>query len=170
MKRLIFLLGVVCGGFGVLAQKPDPTKSFTVSGEVRNPKQVSIQDFSSYRSFDIGNVVITNHLGEKKIDAVGLKGILLKDALASVELNAELPKDLSTFYFVCKAVDGYSVVFSWNELFNNPAGESIYIVTEKNGQSVDKMPDAILLLSPKDFKTGRRHVKSLESIDVRRVR
>lgn len=170
MKPVIFFFLIVWGGFGANAQKPDPTRSFTISGDVRNSKLVSIRDFSSYKNFDIGEVVITNHLGEKKSDAIGLKGILLKDVLASVELNVELPKDMSTFYFVCKAVDGYSVVFSWNELFNNPSGESIYIITEKNGQSVDKMPDAILLLSPKDFRTGRRHVKSLASIEVKRAR
>jgi hypothetical protein len=43
-----------------------------------------------------------------------VKGVLLKDILIKVEIDAETPKVLSEYYFVCIASDNYKVVFSWN--------------------------------------------------------
>ena len=77
---------------------------------------------------------------------------------------------LSEYYFVFAASDGYKVVYSWNELFNTSVGESVYLVTEKDGKTITEMDDSILVVSTKDFKTGRRNVKGLASIAVMRVK
>ena len=95
---------------------------------------------------------------------------MLKDVLSTIEINAESPKVLSEYYFVCKANDGYTVVYSWNELFNTTVGDSSYLVTEKGGKAASTLEGTILMISPKDFKTGRRHVKALTSIEVRRAK
>ena len=150
--------------------KTNPTTSFTISGDVKAQVTIQIADLKKWTAISIGDVTITNHLGEKKSEARGLKGVLLKDIISSTEINSESPKVLSEYYFVCKANDGYTVVFSWNELFNTAVGESVYVVTEKNDKSAAGMEDAILLISPTDFKTGRRHVKSLASIEVKRAK
>jgi len=113
-------------------------------------------------------LVITNHLGEKKSEAKGLKGILLKDILQTVEIKSESPKVLSEYYFVFVASDGYKVVYSWNELFNTNVGDSVYLITEKNSKPITEMDDTMLVVSTKDFKTGRRNVKGLTSIEIRR--
>ena len=147
-----------------------PTSSFTIFGEVKASVTIQIGDLSKWKSVGIGDVIINNHLGEKKSESKGLKGVLLKDILSSVEINSESPKVLSEYYFVCKANDGYTVVYSWNELFNTATGDSAYIVTEKEGKSTSSMDDSILMISPKDFKTGRRHVKALAAIEVRRAK
>lgn len=117
----------------------------------------------------MGDITITNHLGEKKSEQKSLKGILLKDILKSVEINNENPRVLSEYYFVCKSTDGYKVVYSWNELFNSPASESVYLVTSKNGQGAKEMKETILMISPKDYMTGRRYLKSLATIEVKRA-
>lgn len=153
-----------------VAQKEvKPTASFVISGQVQSPVTVQIADLNKWKVSDIGDVVITNHLGEKKSEAKRLKGVLLKDVLGSVEIKSESPRVLSQYYFVCKANDGYTIVYSWNELFNNPEGDAVYIVTEKGGKPAAEMDDSILMISPKDFMTGRRHLKALVSIDVRRA-
>ena len=146
------------------------TSSFTISGEVFSPLTVSVMDLKKWKEVAIGDLVITNHSGEKKSEAKGLKGILLKDILQTVEIKSENPKVLSEYYFVFTASDGYKVVYSWNELFNTSVGESVYLVTEKNGKSIIEMDDSILVVSTKDFKTGRRNVKGLSSIAVMRVK
>jgi len=146
------------------------TSSFTVSGEVFSPLTVSVMDLKKWKEVAIGDLVITNHSGEKKSEAKGLKGIPLKDILQTVEIKSENPKVLSEYYFVFTASDGYKVVYSWNELFNTSVGESVYLVTEKNGKSIIEMDDSILVVSTKDFKTGRRNVKGLSSIAVMRVK
>ena len=169
MKKLItFLIFLVVGV--VFAQKEvKPTSEFVISGEVKTAVTITVADLKKLKSQSISDVIITNHLGEKKSEARGLKVILLKSVVEKAEINAESPKVLSEYYFVCKANDGYKVVFSWNELFNTTVGESAYIITEKEGKGIDKMTDSILLLSPNDFKTGRRHLKALASIEVRRA-
>lgn len=169
--RLFFgLLFFISTGL-VFGQKPNkPTSSFTISGEVKAPVTVQIDDLKKWTAVLIGDVAITNHLGEKKSEARGLKGILLKAVLSSVEINSESPKVLSEYYFICKANDGYAVVYSWNELFNTAVGDAVYIVTEKDGKPAAAMDDAIFMISPKDFKTGRRHVKSLTSVEVKRAK
>jgi len=146
------------------------TSSFTISGEVVAPLTVSISDLKKWKEVSAGDLVITNHLGEKKSEAKELKGILLKDILQTVEIKAESPKVLSEYYFVFIASDGYKVVYSWNELFNTSVGESVYIITEKNGKPISEMDDSILAVSTKDSKTGRRNVKGLASIVVMRAK
>ena len=169
MKISAFI--AVCLIVGVAnAQQIKVTSSFTVSGEVFSPLTVSVMDLKKWKTVAMGDLVITNHLGEKKSEASGLKGILLKEILETVEIKSENPKVLSEYYFVFVASDGYKVVYSWNELFNTSVGESVYLVTEKNGKTITEMDDSILVVSTKDFKTGRRNVKGLASIEVRRVK
>jgi len=146
------------------------TSSFTISGEVFSPLTVSVMDLKKWKEVVIGDLVITDHLGEKKGEAKGLKGILLKEILQTAEIKSETPKVLSEYYFVFTASDNYKVVYSWNELFNTLVGESVYLVTEKNGKIITEMDDSILVVSTKDFKTGRRNLKGLTSIAVMRAK
>lgn len=169
MKKIIALSFSLIVGFAN-AQQIKVTSSFTISGEVFSPLTVSVMDLKKWKEVIIGDLVITNHSGEKKSDAKGLKGILLKEILQTVEIKSESPKVLSEYYFVFTASDGYRVVYSWNELFNTSVGESVYLITEKNGKSITEMDDSILVVSTKDFKTGRRNVKGLSSIAVMRVK
>lgn len=169
MKNLviIFLLSIPAVSF---SQQIKATSSFTISGEVSATATINIADLKKWKEVSIGDLTITNHLGEKKSEAKGLKGVLLKDILQTVEIKSESPKVLSEFYFVLIASDGYKVVYSWNELFNTTTGDSVYVVTEKNGKAISEMDDSILVVSTKDFKTGRRNVKGLASIEIRRVK
>jgi hypothetical protein len=145
------------------------TDSFTIQGEIKSPKTVMLSDLSQWKTHDIGDVVITNHTGERRGGAKQLKGVLLRDVLESIEIKSESPMQLSEFYFVCKATDGYKVIFSWNEIHNSKVGDAVFIITEKEGKPASQLPESILLLSPQDFKTGRRHIKSLQVIEVKRA-
>jgi hypothetical protein len=169
MKKILFISFCLMGA-GANAQQIKVTSSFTISGEVFSPLTVSVMDLKKWKEVTIGDLVITNHEGEKKSEAKGLKGVLLKEILQTVEIKSESPKVLSEYYFVFTASDGYKVVYSWNELFNTSVGESVYLVTEKNGKTITEMDDSILVVSTKDFKTGRRNMKGILSIDVMRVK
>jgi hypothetical protein len=163
----IVSLMICFSGFG--QKEPETTTSFIISGEVKTQVNVSLSEFSKYTEAPIGDITITNHLGEKKSEQKLLKGILLKDILKTVEINNENPRVLSEYYFICKSSDGYKVVYSWNEIFNSSSGESVYLVTSKNGQGAMEMKETILMISPKDYMTGRRYLKSLSTIEVKRA-
>lgn len=169
MKKIILTSFWLAAGIAN-AQQIKVTSSFTVGGEVFSPLTVSVMDLRKWKEVAIGDLVITNHLGETKSEAKGLKGILLKEILQTVEIKSESPKVLSEYYFVFTASDGYKVVYSWNELFNTSVGESVYLITGKDGKSITEMDDSILVISTKDFKTGRRNVRGLSAVTVMRAK
>jgi hypothetical protein len=168
--KSFLLLVVFFSSISAHAQQDTSTNSFRVSGDDVSPVEITLSELSKLKEIQIGNATITNHLGEKKSEQKALKGVLLKDVLQVIEIKSESPKILSEYYFVCKATDNYTVVYSWNEIFNSPTGDFVFIITGKDGKSLKEMEESILMISANDFKTGRRFVKSLTSIEVKRAR
>lgn len=169
MKKIYAIIFLITTIHLHAQEKPTPTNGFNISGEVKAAKDISIVDIEKLPVHTIGDVVITNHAGETKGTAKGLQGVKLKELMAGIQLATENPKLNSTYYFVMKASDGYTVVFSWNEIFNSPIGEKIYIVTVKDGIVLKNMTERLLLITPTDLNTGRRYVKGLSEIQVKRA-
>ena len=170
--RSILFLGLTFIVFSASAQKENipTTENFSIEGKVKKSLTVSLADLTSYKSYSIDSIVITNHLGERRSTLRNIKGILLEDVLNKVEIDSETPKVLSEYYFVCVASDNYKAVFSWNEIFNNDSGKSVYIITEQDGKPATALDNRIALVSPKDQMTGRRYVKGLQKIVVERAK
>lgn len=169
MKKLatlfLFLISITVWG----QKANEVTSEFVVTGKVKQDLKFTFTDIEKYPSKKIKDVVITNHLGEPRGTAKQLTGILLKDLLKNLELKEESPKRYSEFYFTFCAADHYKVVFSWNEIFNSPTGDNLFLITSRDGKSIRDMDERILILTPTDFKTGRRHIKGLSKIIVERV-
>lgn len=165
MVIVFSLVSILCS-----AQKPTKTsEEFIIEGRVKQAVRITLADLRKEKSQKIPDVVITNHLGEKKSEAKGLSGVLLRDILSRVELDAENPKILSEFFFVVVATDGYQVVYSWNEIFNSETGNHVFVITEKNGRSIAENEDRILIMCTSDRMTGRRNVKGVVTVKVLRV-
>lgn len=171
MKRLacIVALGFCLTLSAQEKNKITTTNTVTVTGAIKQEKVLAISDLIRLPAHTIGSVMITNHAGVEKGIAKDMKGVLLKDVLKDIAFAEETPRKLSEFYLTCLASDGYKVVLSWNELFNNESGNHLFIVTEKGGRPLQEMDESILLVSPKDFTTGRRYIKGLQKIVVGRV-
>ena len=169
MKRLSVLF-IILISLKVCGQKDiQATDKFVVKGEVKKEMTFSLADIEKLPSKYIGDVVITNHLGEPRGTAKQLSGILVKDLLKDLELNENSPKLFSEFYLTFIAVDHYKVVYSWNEIINSPTGDNHYIITKRDGKKLQEMNERILVLTPTDFKTGRRHIKGLSQIVIKRA-
>ena len=158
--------------FAASAQKENipTTENFSVEGKVKKSLMLSLADLSSYKSYTIDSIVITNHLGERRSSLKKVKAVLLKDILDKAEIDAENHKVLSEYYVVCIASDNYKVVFSWNEIFNNDTGRSVYIITGQDGKPATTLDNRIALVSPNDHMTGRRYVKGLQKVVVERIK
>ena len=170
MKYFLFILPFFLLSSGSFAQqKTEPTDSILVSGLVDSAFYIAYSNLANEKTTEICNFTVTNHLGEIKKEYRHLKGVTLLDLLNKIKITTPDPKVLSEYYLIFRGADGYAVVFSWNELFNTETGKTIYIVTEADDKSFVNNPDRILLISTKDFKTGRRHIKNLKSIEVRRI-
>ena len=146
-----------------------PSDSFTITGEVSHEITFTLADLEKFESKKIDNVIITNHMEEAKETDTNLRGIPIKEILAKTEFRETNPKLFSQFYLVFEATDGYRVVYSWNEIFNTTTGDNTYIITQKNDQKLAAMSDRILLLTTSDLITGRRNMKALSKIIIRRA-
>src|SRR5215204_2000209 len=171
MRSILFLV-LAFTVFSASAQKENIpiTENFSIEGKVKKSLTVSLADLSSYKSYSIDSIVITNHLGERKSSLKKVKAVLLKDILDKVEIDAENHKVLNEYYLVCIASDNYKVVFSWNEIFNSDTGKSVYIITGQDGNWAYVLDNRIALVSSKDQMTGRRYVKGLQKIVIERVK
>ncbi len=169
MYRVALICIALCTGLPK-TQAQEKTTSVTVTGAEASPVVFTWADIQKLPPVQIGPVVITNHLGERKKELRQVEGVRLTDLLATVTITAENPRVLSEYYFVFIATDDYRVVFSWNELFNHPAGQRVFLVTAYDGKRHEAIEDGLLLLVPDDQRTGRRHIKSLNRIEIKRAR
>jgi hypothetical protein len=149
--------------------KIDPTNEFNIVGLGQKEIRVTVSDLLKLKPIKLDDIVITNHLGDKKGTASGLSGIPIKEIFEGMQFNEDNPKSLSQYYLVFVASDGYKVVYSWNEIFNTSTGENTFIIIEKDNKKIADMEDRILVVTRTDFKTGRRFIKGLSKIIVQKV-
>jgi hypothetical protein len=170
MKSSVYLLFALLVASTSFAQKQvESTNQFEINGLVDKPKTISFSDLQKEPFVEIKNFKITNHAGEFRKEYKNIKAVALLPLLKDVTITTLSPKLLSEYCLVLKASDGYSAVVSWNELFNTEIGASFFLVIEADGKSQAESTECILLIATKDFKTGRRHIKGLQSIEIKRV-
>jgi hypothetical protein len=92
---------------------------------------------------------------------------LLRDVLDRAKPVEKKRMDLRKSAVVATASDGYRVVFSWGELYLSPIGDGALVVYERDGAPLDDGEGRIALVSLKDTRPGPRHVKWLQSIELR---
>lgn len=156
----------------LLAQKKiEPSSSFVIVGAVKQEISFSIADLQKYpaQKAGKGKLNVYSHDGTLRSTLKGLEGIPIKTLLEKVEFDVASPKDLSQFYLVFEATDGYQVVYSWNEIFNTPVGDNVYVLTKADGVRLDAMEQRIAVASMSDMRTGRRYVKGFNKITVKRL-
>lgn len=169
MKQLLFYILLMSLSLMACAQQAQ-TKKFSVTGKIKNEVHIDQNSLLNHTPITLGDLVITNHLGEKKSTAKNVKGVLIRDVLKDVTPDCENPREYSEYYFVFKAIDGYTVVFSWNELFNSTVGNQAYFVIEKDGKRIHDLHESISIVVPTDERTGRRYLKNLNTISVERAK
>lgn len=167
-KTLIVLL-ILTSSFIYAQRTIIPSETLKIEGKIKAEKTFSIKQLDSFPKIAIADQTLYNHKGEVKSTIKNMKGVLLKTVLEGLEYNYEKPKELNEFYFVFVATDSYKVVFSWNEIYNTEAGNNFYIVTEMEGKRLKDMEQRILFIATADLKSGRRYIKALEKIQVKRV-
>lgn len=172
-KRIIALILSLASLMSIAASaqpSDQKTNAFIVTGLVKKELKFTLEDLERYPSKPIGDVVITSHSGESRGVAKQLEGVLLKELLKDLELKEDSPKRFSEFYLVLVASDNYKVVYSWNEIFNSPTGDNVFVVTAKEGKKLREMDERILTITPTDLRTGRRHLRWLSKIAVERAK
>ena len=135
------------------------TDTLFVTGKVKNEKAIPLSNFTKYKSVELGDIN-TSCSPKQKEEAKQVKAVLVKDLLDSVEFAYESRKE---------AADGYTIVYSFNEIYNTETGNHLYVVTEMNGKPISELENRILLLTTSDIKSGSRNIKWLKRIVVCRA-
>lgn len=170
MKQIIALITCCLCSLPLFAQRRiPPSDSIRITIEQQYAGSITLTTLARRSPDNLGNVVIRNHLGVVKDTAHAVQGVLLTELLKDINWQQPDPKLLSAYIITCVATDGYTVVFSWNELFNSPTGRNTYLVTTKEGFTLNNMPDRLALLCITDDNTGRRFVKGLQEIQINKI-
>jgi hypothetical protein len=155
---------------GSIAQNSVPqTDSFVVKGQIRNPTTFTIHSLDTFKTQMLDDIVTVNHMGQALSTIKNVRGILLKDVLNKIQLNAPSPKQSFGYYMECIASDGFKTVFSWNEIFNTINGDNTYIITEKNGKKLEDIDDRIAILIVLGKGKGHVYIKGLQQIIIKSV-
>ena len=145
------------------------TDSFKIQGKIKSEKIFTLMQLDSFPKQALKDQMIYNHNGEIKDTIKNTKGVLLKTVLSKIEFLYDKPKELNEFYFVFVASDGYKIVFSWNEIYNTPVGDDLFLITESDGKKLKDIAQRIIVTSMGDLKSGRRFIKGLARIEVKRI-
>lgn len=145
------------------------TEKIGVTGEVEHPLTLSVGDLQAFPAAQVVEVAVTRQPAGVGAKPDLYKGVLLRDILAKAVLLTHDHNDVKKMAIIASASDGYAVVFSWSEIFNSPTSDGIIVYFEKNGQPLPDNEGRIALISSKDVRTGPRHVKWLQSLDVKKI-
>ena len=143
------------------------THQIEVKGEVEFPLELNADSLRKMKFETMNNPIAVSENGRLRKDNRISKGVLLKDILEKAKIKQNGHKDRD-FYIVARASDDYKAIFSWAEIFNNPTGDSTYVLFEENGKPMKN--GEIVLICKNDINKGPRHVYWLKSIEVYRVK
>jgi DMSO/TMAO reductase YedYZ molybdopterin-dependent catalytic subunit len=142
-----------------LAQPRESLVSTRVSvvGEVKSELVLTVDDLRA----------LTRKRG--MVQKRGYSGLRLVDLLEEADIRRDARQALRRTYVVAIASDGYLAVFSWGELFNTPVGADVIVAFERDGEPLRDGEGRISLVSLSDIRSGVRHVKWLNRIEVKRL-
>lgn len=137
-----------------------------VKGNLVAGRLFSVQDFST-----LPQTVLTETRGvgspaQQETLQVTWSGVLLRDVLAAADFHEKEQRDFRRALIVARARDGYIALFTWGEIYNTKLGDSILVVTSKDGNPLPASEGPYALRALADLRPGPRHVRWLEQIEV----
>lgn len=138
-----------------------------VKGLVDSPYFITRNKLQLFAVQEGKALAITGPEGKIKRTIASYKGILLTDILSKAHINLKNEKDRGKYFITVKATDGYTVIFSYNELMFAGAGKNTSLLFEEEEKTIDDGPFAIVCVS--DLVTGPRHVKWVKEIEVKKI-
>lgn len=173
-RTLLFVVALVGAGQAPAATEvADPSKFTTrevaISGSVEHPRVLDVDALRKFPPQKVALVPLVCQTGANVGKLENFKGVRLRDLLEDAVIEAPGHNDVKTMVIIAGASDGYRVVFSWSEVFNSPVGDGVLVFFEKDGLPLDDAEGRIAMISANDIRTGPRHVKWLNSIEVVKI-
>ncbi|MGE5665096.1 MAG: molybdopterin-dependent oxidoreductase [Betaproteobacteria bacterium] len=140
-----------------------------VDGQVRQPLQLSHAQVSAMPAAQQVTSTTTREV-DGQARSTTVRGVRLRALLEQAGLAERDRFDWRKTVVVATARDGYRVVFSWPEIFNTEGGAQVLVVHERDGQALGSVDGPLALVAANDVRSGPRHVRALERIEVRILR
>ncbi|MES2959482.1 MAG: substrate-binding domain-containing protein [Pseudomonadota bacterium] len=140
-----------------------------IDGDVRQTLSLGAAQLRSFDAAAQRSYKLTREANGQQRETT-LRGVALRALLERAALAERDRLDWRKTVVVVSARDGYRVVFSWPELFNMEAGSAVMVAYERDGQALADSEGPLTLEAPGDTRTGPRHVRWLERIEVRILR
>ncbi|RTL44238.1 MAG: sulfite oxidase-like oxidoreductase [Burkholderiales bacterium] len=166
-RRLALVAMVAClAGPATESLAQTPSQSLSIRGEVKTPLTVSVDDLKAFPADQIGSFTVTRKVdGQERSSTV--RGVRLSALVERAGLAPTGRHEWKHLAVIASATDGYRVAFSWPELINTEVGPGVLVVFERDGQPLDAGEGRIALVSARDVRAGPRHVKWLNTIELR---
>ena len=172
LPRLALLATLLCTMTAWAHDTPPPTTPagrITVSGTVQQSLSLGVDELRQFPPEQIVELRLPARDASSQSGASVLKGVRLKALLERAKVLTPDHNTVKKLAVIATATDGYKVVFSWSELFNAELGDSVLVLFDRDGKPLGAEEGPLALISGKDLRTGPRHVKWLQSIEVRQI-
>jgi DMSO/TMAO reductase YedYZ molybdopterin-dependent catalytic subunit len=146
------------------------TTTLTVKGNVARELTLSVEELKQLPRKELEDARTVRDAASSGAGSPLVRryaGCLLRDVLDRAQPVERSRFDLRRSIVIATASDGYRAVFSWAELYLSPIGDAALVVVERDGQPLDDSEGRIALISLGDTRPGPRHVKWLQSIELR---
>ena len=151
------------------APPASPSQSVTVTGAVECALTLRADELRHFPPQQIVELTLAGRGGAEPGKPSVVRGVRLRDILDQAKVVKRDHNTVKKLAVIAVASDGYKVVFSWSEIFNSDAGDSVLVLFEREGKPLAAEEGPLALISAKDIRTGARHVKWLQSIEVRQI-
>lgn len=145
------------------------SETLEIRGLVEKPQTWRVENLKNFPVQEGRDFNIVSASGQVRYTLESYRGVRLTELLNAAVVRLPNQKEKGKYFVVATATDGYTAVFSHNDLFNNPTGEGVLVLFEENGKPIPAAQGAFVLVSLTDKISGARHVKWLKTIDVRKV-
>ncbi len=163
---VLLSLGLAAPALAREAHTGTPSTTLTVSGAVEKRLVLDAAALAAFPPAQIVEVSLPRSAGSAP---VRYRGVRLRDVLTKASIVAPGHNDIKQMLAVASATDSYVALFSWAELFNSPLGDGVLVLFEREGKALGDEEGKIALISTGDTRTGARHVKWLQSVEVRKI-
>ena len=153
--------------FALLGQSVDAQSQpiLQVSGEVQQTISLSRDDIMALKRRDYTETRTVTQDGKDAQIVVRYQGVPLKDLLDRAGLKPDR-RLIRKAIVLLTAKDGYQASFSWGELYNSSIGDGVILVLRQGNEELLESDGLLSLRSLQDERSGPRHVRWLEHIEV----
>jgi DMSO/TMAO reductase YedYZ molybdopterin-dependent catalytic subunit len=162
----LFILTITCASAQDTARHY--SNEVTIKGLVAHPFICNMACIRQLKTQTGNNLNIVGAGGDIRKTFRTYKAVTLKTLLDSATIIIDKPKEKGRYYVVVTAIDGYTTLYSWNELFNNSNGDHVFLLYEENDKPIEQ-DGRFVMVSASDKITGARHVKWVKTIEVAKL-